>query len=355
MIKVLVADDSPVARQHLVHILESDPEIRVTGTANDGAEVVEAALLKTPDVITMDIVMPKMDGMEATKKIMETHPVPIVIVSGNWTPKDAEITFRALEAGALALVEKPEGPGHPDFERTSGEFLRTVKLMSEVKVVRHWPGKKKPAQPVREIKKDPRSGKINIVAIGASTGGPLVLQNILSKLPQEFGAPILIVQHIAYGFIQGMIEWLSETSRLRLLIGRKGERPLPGHAYFAPDGYNMGVDKRGLISLVDADAEGSRRQSVSYLFRTVAEVYGRNASGILLTGMGRDGAAELKAMKEMGAMTIIQDRASSVVFGMPGAALELGAAELVLSPEEIAATLSYVVQPVNRIQDNEND
>jgi two-component system, chemotaxis family, protein-glutamate methylesterase/glutaminase len=346
VIRVLVVDDSPVARQYLVQLLQSEPGLQVIGTAADGEEAVAAAAAWKPDVITMDIFMPGLDGLQATRRIMESHPVPIVIVSANRPPGEAEITFHAMEAGALALVRRPEEPGHPDHGETVREFLKTVKLMSEVKLVRRWPRREQKS--ARSAL--PRPWQVEIVAVGASVGGPPVLQAILSRLPPAFPVPLLIVQHMAPGFLQGMVDWLAQTSGLPLHLARSGEAPLPGNAYFAPDGCNMGVAGNRTIVLSGSEAQSRLQPTVSHLFRSVATVYGRNAVGVLLTGMGRDGAAELKTMREKGAVTIIQDQASSVVFGMPGAAFALDAADCVLPPEEIARALQTLTLPGQRTE-----
>lgn len=342
MIRVLIVEDSPVAREYLVHLFSSDPEIEVIRTAADGAEAVELAGSLKPDVITMDIHMPIMDGLEATRRIMEIHPVPIVIVSGLWNPKEVATTFHAFEAGALAVVERPMGIGHPDSERMNKELVSKVKLMSEVKVVRRW-ARSRPVKEEKSLDAVAPSIKvrsdIDIVAVGASTGGPLVIRTILSGLPSDFQIPVLIVQHIAAGFLNGMLGWISESSSLQLHIAREGEKILGGHVYFAPDGLEMGIDRGGLIRLQREGYRGATKPSVSHLLQSVAEVYGERSVGILLTGMGSDGAKELKIMKEKGAITIIQDKESSVIYGMPGAARELGAVMYELSPEKIASVL----------------
>ena len=356
MINVLVVEDSPAARELIVYVLGSDPEIRVTGTANDGREAIEAVSRETPDIITMDINMPNMNGLDATRRIMETNPTPIVIVSGSSAVMEVEKSFAAMEAGALAVIQKPRGVGHPDHEKTARELVQTVKLMSEVKVVRRWPrnkgesGQNSPGAAAMTVKE--ARAEIEVVAIGASTGGPVVLQTILSKLPKNFPAPILIVQHMSAGFLHGMAEWLAQTSGVPLHIAEDGERLLPGHAYFAPDDHNMGVDKKGQISLDKNEMVNGFRPSVSYLFRSVIQVYGKNSTGVLLSGMGRDGAEELKLMKEQGALTIVQDRESSVVYGMPGAAVELDAATYVFSPEMIAKVLRHM--PGKKRDEEEN-
>lgn len=348
MIKVLIVDDSPSVREFLGYILGSDPGIRVIGTANNGEEAVEFVRHDRPDVITMDINMPKMNGLEATRQIMETHPAPIVIVSGSWDAKEVETTFRAMEAGALAIVQKPQGFGHPDQESAAKELVQTVKLMSEVKVVRRWA--RRAARGTRDegvqrtsiVPPEERmpATDIRVAAIGASTGGPLVLQTILSGLPKDFAVPILIVQHMAPGFLQGMVDWLGQSSSVPLRIAVDGEEMMPGHAYFAPDGFNMGVANTGRISLEKDGPRNGAMPSVSYLFHSVMKTYREKAVGVLLTGMGKDGAEELKVMKEKGAFTIVQDRESSVVYGMPGVAFQLDAATYVLPPDKIAAVLT---------------
>jgi two-component system, chemotaxis family, protein-glutamate methylesterase/glutaminase len=346
MIKVLVVEDSSVARELLVGVLAADPEIEVIGTAHDGKEAIEFVNRNKPDVITMDIYMPIVSGIEATRKIMETNPVPIIVVSGSWSPEEAETTFRVMEAGAIAIVQRPTGPGHPDHTRMVVELLQTVKAMSEVKVVRRWPRSRKgsPVPPARTDNMQTAAlplqcHGINAIAIGASIGGPIVLQTILSNLPSDLPAPLLIVQHMASGFIEGMLAWLQETSRIQLHIAKDAEQPIPGQAYFAPDGRHMGVDRSGRICLVDSNNENGAKPSVSYLFRSVANAFGKNGVGLLLTGMGRDGAQELKLMKDKGALTIAQDKESSVVYGMPGVATEIGAATYTLSPDRIIEVL----------------
>ena len=342
-IKVLIVEDSQVARDYLTYILSSDPAIQVIGTANNGEEAIQAVRDKRPDIVTMDIDMPKMDGFEATRIIMETVPTPIVNVSASWDPKEVEKTFLAMEAGALAAVRKPVGVAHPDYKDQAKELIQTIKLKSEVKVIRRRPrakhGKDTPAGKTSTTL-SPAVTNIKVVAIGASTGGPPVIETILSGLPKDFHAPLLIVQHIAPGFIQGFADWLANACRFPVKIAAPCDFPLPGHAYIAPDGAHMGVDAGGRIVLEGSEPEGGLRPAVSYLFRSVAEVFGRNMVGVLLTGMGKDGAHELKKMKEKGAITIAQDKESCVVYGMPGEAVNLNAATYMLSPPKIAAFLA---------------
>jgi two-component system chemotaxis response regulator CheB len=347
MIKVLIVEDSPVVRELLTFILSSDPDIQVVGMACDGREGVRAVGEKRPDVVTMDLIMPNMDGFEATRIIMETTPTPIVIVSASWDPQEVEKTFRAMEAGALAAIEKPVGVNHPNYKKLAQELILTVKLMSEVKVIKRRPrmkyGSAIPAVfPVGKI--NPVISELKAVAIGASTGGPLAIQEILSGLPKNFPAPVLIVQHIAAGFVQGFTDWLANSSGLPVKIAAPNEYPLPGRAYIGPDDVQMGIGNDGRILLSKDEPENGLRPSVSWLFRSVTEVFGKNAVGVLLTGMGKDGVQELKLMKEKGAVTIAQDRESSVIYGMPGEAVSLNAAAYILPPAKIAAFLSGLLR-----------
>lgn len=354
MIRVMVVEDSPVVREFLIHILTSDPDIQIIASATNGEEALEVVGRKKPDVITMDIHMPKLNGLDATRKIMETYPTPIVIVSGSSTKGEVAITFRAIEAGALALVRRPVGIGHPDHEGTAADLVRMVKLMAEVKVVRRWPRPRPEAPPamappVVEIEKAP--AEVKLVAIGASTGGPLALRAILSGLPKGFPVPVVIVQHMAPGFVEGFAEWLAQSSGFPVHVATDSEDLLPGHAYVAPDGFHLGVGGDGRISLSDHGPENGLRPSVSYLFRSAAKILEDRAVGVLLTGMGRDGAEELKQMKERGAVTIVQNRESSVVHGMPGEAINLDAATYVLPPEDIARALTELVASGSGLRD----
>jgi two-component system chemotaxis response regulator CheB len=352
MIKVLVVDDSSVVREFLVHILSSDPDISVVGTARDGEEAVEFVRRQRPDVITMDIHMPKLNGLDATRLIMETDPTPIVIVSGSEDPSEVATTFNAMDAGALAVLRRPVGIGHPDHESMAQDMVQTVKLMSEVKVIRRWP--RKPAtSPAPQLAYGGRargSAKTRIVAIGASTGGPPALETILTALPRDFPVPILIVQHMAPGFIGGFARWLAASSGLPVHVATQGESLLPGHVYVAPDDHQMKVEREGKIALTKHDPEHGLRPSISYLFRSVAEVYGPDAVAGLLTGMGRDGAGELRLLKEHGAVTFAQDKDSSVVHGMPGEAIKLDAATLILPLEKIAKVLANLVNHTEKLE-----
>jgi two-component system chemotaxis response regulator CheB len=340
LIRVLVAEDSPTLRDFLVNILSAEADIQVVATAVDGVQAVEAVARLKPDVVTMDIHMPRLNGFEATRKIMENNPVPIVIVSSTMSDQVAA-TFRAIEVGALAFVSRPHGIGHPDYATSTGDLVQTVRLMAEVKVVRRW---RKP-EPIRPPTAPAGPSAIasrlgmKIVAIGASTGGPIALQTILSGLSPDFPAPLLVVQHISPGFVRGFVEWLGTSSPLPVHLAEHGDHPLAGHVYLAPDGAHMGI-VADAIHLDDGAPENGIRPAISYLFRSIARSFGANAAGVLLSGMGADGAADLKWLKDHGATTIAQSKESSVVHGMPGVAIGLGGATHVLGPEEIAGLLT---------------
>lgn len=346
-IRVLVVEDSCVMRELLVHVLNSDPHIEVVATAGDGAAAIQASISARPDVITMDITMPGANGFEVTRTIMETQPVPIVIVSASWSPEEVATTFRAVEAGAVAIIQKPRGLGHPEYSAMAARLIETVKRMAEVKLVRRWPHLRKVPPGLAVPPPPPLVARPNvqIVAIGASTGGPLVLQTILAALPATFAVPILVVQHIAAGFTLGLVQWLGPATGFPVHLAEHGQTPQPGHAYIAPDGAHLGVNAAGRVILSSDPPEGGLRPAVSFLFRSVAATFGDRVVGVLLTGMGKDGTEELKRLRDMKAQTIVQDKASSVVHGMPGEAIRLGAATYVLPPERIATMLQGLVGP----------
>lgn len=353
MIRVLVVDDSGVARELITHILSCDPDVTVIGIASNGLEAIELVERDKPDVVTMDIIMPKMDGYAATRKIMETNPVPIVVVTSSLVREEVEKTWRAVEAGAVAVLQKPGFSDRSADTESGKKLLQTVKAMAQVKVVRRWardPASSAYALPSRPVTMAPAevgvvpSHDIKIVAMGASTGGPTVLQTILSGLDSDVCAPILVVQHISPGFTVGFVDWLNRTSAMPVHLARHGELARPGNAYVAPDSSQMKVDSRFRIGIADDPQENGTRPSVSYLFRSVARAFGGKAVGVLLTGMGRDGAEELKVMHEAGAVTIAQDKDSSVVHGMPGEAVKLGAAAHCLPPEKIVEMLRRLLK-----------
>jgi two-component system chemotaxis response regulator CheB len=343
MINVLIADDSAVVREYLSYILAADSEISVVGMAQDGEEAVKMVSLLNPDLVVMDIEMPKMNGFEATRTIMETKPLPIIIVTSLWDSGQVEKTFKAMEAGALVIMEKPKGIGNPDHIEMRDKLVEAVKVMSGVRVVRRSARFRNanttivPALPsALKTKKN-----IELVAIGASTGGPVAIKTILSHLPADF-PPVLIVQHISPGFINGLVDWLNDSTKMNVCLARQNQVISPGNIYLAPDDFQMKVINNQII-LTREDPEYSVRPSVASLFRSVARYFPDRAIGVLLSGMGKDGAKELKTMRESGCITIAQNFESSVVHGMPGEAINLDAVDYVLDINNIAPGLLSLI------------
>lgn len=339
-IKVLIVEDSKTVQSLLMHIIESEPMLVISGIANDGEEALELISQNKPDVITMDIFMPKMDGFEATRRIMATTPIPILVISAKFKQDDINISFQALECGALAIVEKPSGPEDPNFKALAKKIVNTIKSIAPIRLItrRYADIMEKTSEGVPRLP-IPRK-HIKAIAIGASLGGPLALKEILSNLSSNFPVPIFVVQHIMEGFVEGFAHWLSGFSKLPIVIPGNHERILPGHVYIAPDGADMMIQKDHTICLSFEQCQKCIKPSVAKLFDSVANIYNHKAVGILLTGMGEDGSAELLKMKEIGALTIAQDKNSCLVFGMPGKAIEIGAASYVLALEDIAPFLN---------------
>ncbi len=338
MISVLLIDDSDVERDRLRRVIEADPEMKVIATAENAKRAVTLAAEHEPDVIAMDWQMPGVDGLAATREIMETSPRPVVLVSESWGHQDFDGVASAYDAGAVAGVRKPLDTGDAAYSSRCEEYLRTLRSSASVKVVRRW-RRENGGAAVSSRSVTRRDRPIRVVAIGVSTGGPPVLERILSRLPASFPAPILVVQHIADGFVNGLIEWLGGVTDLDVRLASDGEVAYGGHVYVAPNGLHLGVDSRGRLVLDDAAPERSQRPAVSYLFRSVGLSFGADVAAVLLTGMGCDGARELKDLRDRRAVTVAQDERSCTVFGMPAEAIKLGAARHVLPPEEIGELL----------------
>lgn len=346
MIRVLMAEDSATTGEYLAYLLSQDSDLEAVGVARDGIEAIEMTQRLKPDVVLMDVHMPRMDGHEATRHIMENSPRPVVMMSASSSREDTLRALDALNAGALTLVSKPGGPDHPGHAADVRRLLDTVKLMAAVKVVRRWPARdgRAPVASAPAPTSAP-SRKVRAIAIGASTGGPQVLHQLLERLPRTTSVPIFIVQHIAAGFTSGLAEWLDHGTPLDVKVGEQGEASRPGSAYLAPEGYQMGISAGGRIELTRGTAGDSFCPSVSHLFRSVVSAYGAGGMGVLLTGMGRDGADGLLSMREAGALTVAQDEPTSIVFGMPREAINLGAAGYVLAPREIADLIRSLLSP----------
>ncbi len=333
-----------MVRALLTRILQSDPRLRVVGTAAGGAEAVALAGSLRPDVITMDILMPGMDGFAASRKIMETAPTPIVIVTGTADVTEVRTAFATMEAGALAILEKPPGPGDPDYARASAELVRTVRAMAGVRVIRRRPRKAAAPEPVPEL----AGVRVRAIGIGASTGGPVALRELLAALPPDAEIPILIVQHIAAGFLDGFADWLSRASGRTVGVARDGEELAPGMVRVAPDDRHLELGRDGRLRLSEAPPEHGVRPSASVLLRSLNAALDGRAAGVLLSGMGTDGVDELARLRGAGGLTLVQDAASALVNGMPGAAVRAGAADHVLPPAGIGALLGTLTLDLER-------
>lgn len=330
MIKILVVDDSTVLRKLLCRVLTEDPDIEVVAQCNDGEQALNFVRSNPVDVVTMDIQMPIMDGFQATKRIMEEKPVPVVVVSSCLEPDDVEKTFKAIEAGAIAVLPKPSH-NNKGFENYGEQLCRAIKDASMASVG-------KPKQEGKAQFDDADCRAIKAVAVGASTGGPHALADMLSVIPGNFHAPILVVQHIANGFLEGMAQWLSQNTELKVKVAEEGDSLQPGTVYLAPECRHMKVSNMRIV-LSDEQSEHGVKPSASVLFRSIKKSIGPCSAGVLLSGMGTDGAKELKDMRDLGAITFAQDRESSVIWGMPGEAVRLSAACRVLSPKAIGRAL----------------
>lgn len=342
VIRVVVVEDSLVARELLVQLLSADPGIDVVGTACDGLEAFEAVRRLRPDVVTMDIHLPGMNGYDVTHRIMEKCPVPVVIVTADWDEDQRARTFKAIETGAVEILEKPKGPGHPDFEAKARRLVNTVKIMAEVKIGVSLNGPPSPPaakSPPVSVDSTLASKNIRIVAFGVSTGGPVVLRSILSRLPWDYPVPIAIALHIVAGFATSFAKWLDQEIPLKVVIAENGTELCPGYVYVAPGGRDMEINRFERFSISENRGPGAPCPSVAALFASVAETYGARAAGVLLTGMGRDGAEELKIMRQRGAVTFAQDKESSTIHGMPGEAIRIGAAQYIHSPVQMAESL----------------
>jgi two-component system, chemotaxis family, protein-glutamate methylesterase/glutaminase len=344
--RVLVVEDSLTVRKRIVEVLSADPELEVVGEAEDGRRGIELCQALRPDVVTLDMMLPVMSGLAATEYIMAYCPTPILIVSSSTNRGELYKTYEALAAGALDVLEKPDG-NEPadDWEK---KLVSTVKLISRIRVITHPRARlgamgRVPTSNVSEsFDSERRAGeKIRAIALGASTGGPAALLEIFQGLSPDFPLPILLVIHVGKIFAPAFAEWLDGQSPIRVAYAQDGE-PLPpvgeGRVIVAPADRHL-VLKNGILRLTNDPELHSCRPAVDLLFRSLAEELGPQCAACLLTGMGKDGADGLLAIRRAGGKTIAQDEASSVVFGMPREAIALGAAERVLGADQIAAAL----------------
>lgn len=339
MIRVLIADDSPLIRAVLRDLLARDQEIQIAGEVGDGrAAVAQTALLK-PDLVIMDVMMPEMDGIEAVAEIMARTPTPILMLSANTDPTDSRSAFSAIRLGALDVMAKPAGITSGAFDHLADLLVARVRSLSRIRVMHHFRSSRRNLPPAPVVPE----GRRRILAIGASTGGPKAVMQLLKELPATLGAAVLIVQHISDGFAAGFADWLDREVPLPVALAQEGEAPPLGRVLVAPNGTHLTIGSGGRVALRQTPPLHNCRPAVDALFHSLAENgQGAETVGVLLTGMGTDGAAGLKALHGQGAFTVAQDEATCAVFGMPKAAIDRGAVDQVLPLADIAG----VVRPL---------
>lgn len=333
-IRVLLVDDSPLVLALLGRMLAQSQDIEVVGTASNGKEALDMIPRLRPSVICTDYLMPVMDGLEFTRAVMANYPCPILVISATVGPDNADNVFALLQAGAVDVFPKPSG-GWGAGDESTRQIINKIKILAGVVVFkRSASGTSRAA-----VKPAPVSNAIRVVAIGASTGGPQALLQVLSRLPRDFPCPILCVQHISEGFLRGLVDWLATECQLKIKIAAIGEEPLAGVVYFPREETHLVVDAKGRLNVSHQLPVGGHRPSVGVLFDSVAAYYGSSAVAVLLTGMGSDGAEGMRSVARAGGITIAQDEASCVIFGMPKQAIEMGVVRFVRPLAEISATL----------------
>ena len=328
-IRVLIVEDSRVVRQFLEHLIRSDPRLEVAAAVESAEEALRILLDAQPDVISMDIRLPGMNGFEATRRIMEQRPTPIVVVSASVEAEDLQISMNALRAGALAVVEKPVGTTHQDYQSLAERLCTQLAIMSQVKVVRQRPGRVRSAEcGVRSEDKNPKRSPpiaFRMLGVAASTGGPQALVQLLGSLPSTFPLPIIVVQHITASFLDGFASWLGTVCPFAVSLAKDRELARPGRVYLPPADRHLRVEG-SLLCWDRGEPICLQRPSGTVLFRSMAKSLGRGGLAVLLTGMGEDGAVGLSEVRAAGGWTIAEAESTAVVYGMPGAAVRLGAA-----------------------------
>ena len=345
-IKVLLAEDSLLEQKLLSNYILSDERFELVGLARNGKEASKMATDLKPDVISMDIIMPGMDGIEATGEIMHNCPVPIVIVSTIYQNSDILNAIKELEAGAVTIIPKPFGIGHPKHQSSVKKYLNTLALMSEIKVVRRKKSNGDLKKSVtQESQLDSRyKTKYDIAIIGASAGGPEGIRTILGMLNKNINAPILIIQHIDPNFVDGFCSWLNSNSGIPVYICRDNEELQPGKAYLPPPGMHLKFKHKGIVSIIPNIMEMSSVPSIDVTLESAVETYGGRTVAVLLSGMGKDGAKGMMKLKGVGALTMAQDEESSLIYGLNGEAIKSGAVIYTGNPEKLGKELITLFQ-----------
>jgi len=340
----MIVEDSLVVSEFLRHIIEQDTRLRVVAVARSGEEALAQLPTVRPDVISLDIRLPGMNGFDFTKRAMSSVPTPIVVVSSDVENDELKISMNALRAGALAVVQKPVGLSHEDYEALASSLCTKLLIMSQVRVIRQRYGGPELALPLQPPLIKRRPGPIRAIGMVASTGGPSAVVKVLSDLDTNC-PPILLVQHITPGFVSGFVNWLNDVvGTVQVVEAGQGMLPEPGHVYVAPADRHLTCREGGIIHLTDGSTVSGQKPSGSVLFSSMARIYAEQSLGIILTGMGEDGAAGLREMHGKGAFTIAEDESTAVVYGMPGAAVRMGAASEVLPLEKIGARVNEYLE-----------
>lgn len=333
MIRILIADDSELTRVVLCDLLSEDAEIKVVCEVSNGQTAVEKTAELRPDLVIMDVMMPVMDGLEAVAEIMAKTPTPILMLSANADPQDSRSAFGAIRLGALDVMEKPSGVVTEAFSQIASKLIAKVKSLSRIKVIHHYRAQR-PKLPEPKIKIE--AGKRRILAVGASTGGPKAVLQLLQGLPKNFPAAVLVVQHIADGFASGFAAWLDRETKLPVRLAVDGGELRPGEVLVAPNNLHLTI-KGNRVTLDSSAPLNNCRPAVDALYQSLArEGLAGETVAVLLTGMGSDGASGMAELHKLGAYTIAQDEDSCVVFGMPKSAIERGATNQVLPLEQIS-------------------
>jgi two-component system chemotaxis response regulator CheB len=347
-IRVLIAEDSPTVCWQLTKIINASSDLRVVGAASNGEELLEMAETLKPDVISMDIHMPRLDGLEATRQLMSRQPIPVVIVS-SLLEGEVDLAFQALQAGALAVVKKPQGSTalFEELDEHKQQLLKTLRAMASVRVIRRTTRQSGPLQlsdqPATLARRSQPTGKAEILSIGASAGGPGAINTLLQALPKNLNMPIVIAQHLPSDFMPGLARWLSKSTGWPVKVTSDYEILHIGVVHLlSGDSHLEIVRRQGQLIVQKSNTLHADRYcpSIDVAFRSIAETCGSGAIGVLLSGMGNDGAKGLLAIRKVAGQTFAQDAASAVVFGMPGAALECGAVDEVMSIKQIAGAIT---------------
>lgn len=336
-ISVLLVEDSPVALEILDRLLASSPDIRVVGKARNGKEAIDLIPKLQPKVICTDLHMKEMDGLELTKQVMANHARPILVVSTSVQKSDTNTIFELLQAGAVDVFPKPNTGLASDYEQVKRDLINKIKVLSGVTVFTKRQTPPIVVPPVNNfVFPVDKTRAIKVITIGASTGGPQALHKIIGQLPANLPVPVICIQHISQGFLQGLVDWLDSECLVKVKIAMVGEIPQPGTVYFAPDKNHLELDAQGKFIYGSSLPVDGHCPSVTVTFKSVAKFYNRAAMSILLTGMGRDGASGMQYISDAGGITIAQDEKTCVVFGMPNEAISLGVVQHVLPIQDIA-------------------